>query len=108
MQKFAKLKSKKNVSTSLWIYNWNAIIFFLCPLDNYQLLLILKLKIQGNDSQDNSKQLVNAKKEMDSTKMPPSEDKSSYDTLILDESSLASLPEANDNSKRPEARGVVM
>ena len=45
---------------------------------------------------------------MDSTKMPPSEDKSSYDTLILDESSLAALPEANDNSKRPEARGVVM
>ena len=65
--------------------------------------------IHGNDIQDNSKQLVNAKrKQMDSTKMPPSEDKSSYDTLILDESSLAALPEANDNSKRPEARGVVM
>ena len=45
---------------------------------------------------------------MDSTKMPPNEDKSSYDSLILDEYSLAALPEAHEKSKRPEARGVVV
>ena len=45
---------------------------------------------------------------MDSAKVSSTEDKSSYDSLILDESSLAALPEANEKSKRPEARGVVV
>ena len=36
------------------------------------------------------------------------EKKSSIDGLILDEEALTVLPEANEKSKRPEARPVVV
>ena len=45
---------------------------------------------------------------MDETKNIPPEDKKSIDGLILDEEALAALPEANEKSKRPEARSVVV
>ena len=45
---------------------------------------------------------------MGSIKNPHPDDKSSWDSLVLDESSLATLPEANEKSKRPEARSVVV
>ena len=45
---------------------------------------------------------------MDSNKTTQHEDKSSWESLILDEASIASLPESNDKSKGPEARAVVV
>ena len=45
---------------------------------------------------------------MDANKAVHQEDKSSLDSLTLDEAGLATLPEANETSKRPEARAVVV
>lgn len=45
---------------------------------------------------------------MESSKVSKIEDSSSSDSLCLDESHLAGLPEANDKSKNPEARAVLM
>ena len=45
---------------------------------------------------------------MDETRNISADDKKSIDGLILDEEGLAALPEANEKSKRPEARAVVV
>ena len=45
---------------------------------------------------------------MDANKIFRPEESLSLDSLTLDESVLAALPEANEKSKKPEARAVVV